>query len=200
MKNECEMRNDAAGKKLAVFFPGIGYTCHKPLLYYTIKLAAAAGFEIRTVDYGGFETNIRGNRQKMEAAFYSALTQSEEILKDIDWASYEDILFVSKSVGTIVAAAYLKKYQIPGRSVSYTPLTDTFTFAQAGEGIFFHGTADPWAPDTKAIQKGCDAIGQTLYLTEGANHSLETGDVIRDVENLKGILERVKAFLLNCRL
>ena len=30
-------------KKIAVFFPGIGYTCDKPLLYYSAKLAAAKG-------------------------------------------------------------------------------------------------------------------------------------------------------------
>ena len=27
-------------KKIAVFFPGVGYTCDKPLLYYTASMAA----------------------------------------------------------------------------------------------------------------------------------------------------------------
>ena len=31
-------------KKLAVLFPGIGYHCDKPLLYYSAKLAGAAGY------------------------------------------------------------------------------------------------------------------------------------------------------------
>ena len=31
-------------KKLAVFFPGVGYNCDKPLLYYTKKLAKEHGF------------------------------------------------------------------------------------------------------------------------------------------------------------
>lgn len=31
-------------KKIAVLFPGIGYTCDKPLLYYTGKLAVARGY------------------------------------------------------------------------------------------------------------------------------------------------------------
>ena len=31
--------------KLAVFFPGIGYHCDKPLLYYSQKLAKECGYE-----------------------------------------------------------------------------------------------------------------------------------------------------------
>ena len=40
-------------KKLAVFFPGIGYTVDKPLLYYSRKLAASAGYDIRLLPYTG---------------------------------------------------------------------------------------------------------------------------------------------------
>ena len=31
--------------KVAVFFPGIGYHCDKPLLYYSRKLAQECGYE-----------------------------------------------------------------------------------------------------------------------------------------------------------
>ena len=33
-------------KKLAVFFPGIGYTVDKPLLYYSRKIAAEQGYAV----------------------------------------------------------------------------------------------------------------------------------------------------------
>ena len=40
MKNkESEM------KKIAVLFPGIGYNCDKPLLYYSRRLAQNAGYD-----------------------------------------------------------------------------------------------------------------------------------------------------------
>ena len=35
--------------KLAVIFPGIGYTADKPLLYYSRRIAANLGYEIRTM-------------------------------------------------------------------------------------------------------------------------------------------------------
>ena len=41
-------------KKIACLFPGIGYTCDKPLLYYSWKLLDGLGWEIIPVRYGGF--------------------------------------------------------------------------------------------------------------------------------------------------
>ena len=117
--------------KLAVLFPGIGYTCDKPLLYYAGKLAQGLGYELKRVEYGNFPAGIKGDQEKMKAAFESALTQTEEILKDVDFAQYEDILFISKSVGTVVAACYRQKYHIACRSISFTPLEETFMFIEA---------------------------------------------------------------------
>ena len=44
-------------KKLAVIFPGVGYTCTKPLLYYTASMAAERGYEIIRLDYGQDRTS-----------------------------------------------------------------------------------------------------------------------------------------------
>ena len=46
--------------KLAVFFPGIGYHCDKPLLYYSRKLAQECGYEetIATVYKGNIIKNL----------------------------------------------------------------------------------------------------------------------------------------------
>ena len=36
-------------KKCALLFPGVGYGLDRPLLYYSAKLAKAAGWEIQSV-------------------------------------------------------------------------------------------------------------------------------------------------------
>ena len=44
--------------KLAVFFPGIGYHCDKPLLYYGRDIAYEAGYEKNiniSYEYPGFD-------------------------------------------------------------------------------------------------------------------------------------------------
>ena len=196
--------------KIAVLFPGIGYTCDKPLLYYSAKLAAEKGFEVVRVPYGNFPSNVKGNAEKMYQSFVSAREQSEEILKDVDWSSYDEIVFFSKSVGTVVALSYASEHGIDARQVLYTPLKETFKFpvaaAGAGEGaadasdagksrvIAFHGTGDPWA-QTEDIIKICEEKGVPLYLTKDANHSLECGKAIKDIKTIRKVMRTVKEFL-----
>ena len=66
-------------KKLAVFFPGIGYTVDKPLMHYSRKLAANAGFEIILLPYTGFPACVKGDRGKMEESYQIDETEFEVV-------------------------------------------------------------------------------------------------------------------------
>ena len=182
-----------AKKKIAVIFPGIGYYCDKPLLYYSKKLAVKYGYEVREVPYGNFPQNVKGNAEKMEQAFYTASAQAEELLRDIVWKDYSGILFLSKSIGTAVSAFYASKNHLNVRNVFYTPVAQTFSFI-GKEGTVFHGSADPWV-ETATVKQGCAEKGLPLYITEKANHSLETGDVKTDLANLAVIMEQTEAYI-----
>ena len=178
--------------KLVCLFPGIGYTCDKPLLYYSGKLLAAMGREVIRVRYGGFPDKVKGDEEKMRLCAGSALAQAEEMLKAVDWNAYESVLFVSKSVGTAVAGAYAQKHHISCRHVLFTPVEATFDYGIT-DAIVFHGTADPWA-DTEKIRKACRKAGLPLMITEDANHSLETGDVERDIKTLRRVMRQVREY------
>ena len=97
-------------KKIACLFPGIGYTCDKPLLYYSGKLLKSLGWEIVPVQYSGFPSGVKGNAEKMRQCAQTALEQAEGILRETDWNEYGEILFVGKSVGTVVCAAYAERH------------------------------------------------------------------------------------------
>lgn len=180
--------------KLAVIFPGIGYHADKPLLYFSKKLAQTYGYEIVEVPYGNFPAGVKGSPEKMEAAFYSALSQTEEILKDIDFSKYDCLLFVSKSIGTAVASAYAREHALKVRHVYYTPVEQTFSFVEEDGGVVFHGTKDPWV-ETDVVKKACEEKGLPLFITKNANHSLETGDALTDLENLRYIMEETRRYL-----
>ena len=182
--------------KLAVFFPGVGYHTDKPLLYYGKKTAGQLGYETVEVPYGNFPQNIKGSAEKMKEAFFSARAQAEELLKGVDFGRYDRIIFVSKSVGTAIASSYAADHHIQAEHVYYTPVKDSFLFMKPWEdqrGIVFHGTSDPWV-DTADVEDGCRRKALPLYTVDGGNHSLETGDVLRDIENLRKIMERTKKF------
>lgn len=183
--------------KLAVIFPGIGYTADKPLLHYSRRIAADLGYEIRIMGYTGFPPKIRGDRNRMEQSFQVALEQSVEMLSDVDLSVYEDILFIGKSIGTIAAAKIASESQAKDRIrlVLYTPLEDTFSF-DFGDAIVFTGDDDPWVGrDKSQILSICAKREIPCTLVPYANHSLETKDPFMDLKMLFRIMKETERFI-----
>lgn len=173
--------------KLAVFFPGIGYHCDKPLLYYSEKLAKQYQYETIKIAYEGLGKDL-------DEAFAGALSQTETCLAEVDWKRYEDVLFVSKSIGTAVACAYARKHAVTCRNIYYTPLERTYLFAPQS-GIVFHGTGDPWA-ETEIIKEKCRESRLPLFIVEESNHSLEIpGDTRRNLEILEHVMEGTQSYI-----
>ena len=191
--------------KLAVIFPGIGYTADKPLLYFGRRIAVEYGYEVRIMDYKGFPPKVKGDRNQMEESFFIALRQAEEMLAGVDFTEYDDIVFIGKSIGTIVAAKIAAdaasgtasdspaKARI--RQVLYTPLEDTFRFP-IGEAIAFTGDDDPWVgKENSRIPALCQERGIPCRLVPHANHSLESRDVFEDMKELRRVMKETEAFL-----
>lgn len=179
--------------KLAVIFPGVGYQADKPLLYYSKKIAASCGYEILTLTFTNFPSNIKGSSDKMKQAFDAAMLQAEHLLERVDFDQYDSLLFISKSIGTVVAAAYARQHELKTNNVFYTPVEEFFTLI-GQRGIVFHGTKDPWA-ETAVVERGCKRKDLPLYIIEDANHSLETGDVLEDVKNLRKIMKLTEDYI-----
>ena len=108
--------------QLAVLFPGIGYHIDKPLLYYSAKLARARGCDLLAVQYPALPTGLRGHAEKIEQAVQTALSAAEEQLTAIDWTAYDRVFFLSKSIGTAIAARYAVQHNIHPRQVYYLSL------------------------------------------------------------------------------
>ena len=128
-------------------------------------------------------------RECLDIAWY----ETNKMLKSVDWSAYNNILFIGKSIGTIVGSAYAAGKGLTVQSILLTPLEDTFRYV-CGNAVAFHGTADPWA-ETGTIMEACREKDIPLYLTKGANHSLETGSVNRDMDILRDTIRRIEAFI-----
>ena len=179
-------------KQLAVLFPGVGYTPEKPLLYHTRRIAESLGFDTLTISFSGFPKKLRGDEKKMRRAFDLALAQSREQLKAADLAAYDEILFIGKSIGAVAAAALAAEFRC-SRLVLFTPLAPAFSFPLP-ETIVFTGSDDPWVePDQ--IPALCAGKGIPCTVIPNANHSLETGDPMQDLERLRQIMIETKHFM-----
>lgn len=60
------LRKESNIKKKAVYFPGIGYHCNKPLLYYSRNATCELGYEnYKNVTYTYKAGNIRANEKSV---------------------------------------------------------------------------------------------------------------------------------------
>ena len=65
-------------RNLMILFPGIGYHCDKPILYYGKKIAVMNGYtDCISLSYSYDGKNLRGNTAEMEKAFNSLYEQAK---------------------------------------------------------------------------------------------------------------------------
>jgi phosphoglycolate phosphatase len=177
--------------KKAVVFPGIGYHKDKPLLYYSIRIAKEYGYSIECVDFSSisWEKKDLNDPVRMKEIFGQAM---ELAGSQLSCTKDDDVLFISKSIGTVVAACFAKEKGIEAKQIYFSPLVHFGMYA-SHEGIAFYGDADPLA-DAGEIEKICNEKGISACRISGGNHSLETGDIDTDLKNLSMIMERVKEY------
>lgn len=183
--------------KIAVIFPGIGYHSDKPLLYYSSKLAQSMGYEVIKVTYPVCEVNLKeANREQILGFVGVCIDRVSSALKDKNVSKDDDVLFISKSIGTAIAAAYAVRTGLMARHILFTPLEETFIYANNSCGIAFNGTKDNWA-DCENVVRLCKEKNIPVTTVKGANHSLETGDVLTDTENLCDVMKSVEKYIKN---
>lgn len=174
-------------KRLAVFFPGMGYTHDKPLLYYSRKLVAEQGYECVLVSYSNLPDKIQGDKEKMLLAAEMAYEQSCAALKTVAFDTYDEIIFVGKSIGTVIATKYAAEHDIAARLVLYTPVEATFA-AKIKDAVSFIGEADPWS-DFDTVKVLAKQQNVPLHTYPNCNHSLECGEVLGMHGNLAVLSE-----------
>ena len=180
-------------KKIAVIFPGVGYTKDRPLLYYAGKLADKYGYELVHIAFTGLDWSKEKLKDLdfLRRTLEKCLHMAEEALGIYGDLAGCEVVFISKSIGTVVAAAYEQKTGLKVKQICFSPLAFIGDYIRENGGVLFYGDNDPFA-DCKDIERVAEEKKLATFRIEGGNHSLETGDVHRDIENLKGIMKRVE--------
>lgn len=193
-------------KKLAVIFPGIGYSVERPLLYYTRKILEKSGYEVINVSYPGlekvdiFEPITNGASAKRvsndKASNFVAKAEKlvEEQLEGVDFTSYSKIIFVAKSIGTVISALYAKQLGIHPYHIMVTPIDYAFQFIGDERGSAFSGTSDPLV-DFERIEKICKEKQWNFHDFKSGNHSLETIDIDLNIDYLKRYVSIVEGLV-----
>lgn len=177
-------------KKIAVLFPGRNYSCDKPLLYYASKIFTARGYEVVRLEYNG---KLVGDKEDISGLIKEAREYVFESLDAIDFSKYEDVVFISKSMGTALAGEYSKKINARVRHIYLTPVTDSLKYMERGRCIVIAGKEDKFL-DSRRLKIFCVEQDIPLKQFEDTGHSLEHEDINITFAILMVIVRMYKEF------
>ncbi len=180
-------------KKIAILFPGQGYGKDKPLLYYARKLFLSKGYEVINLEYHDLPPAGKGDPEAGSRMAHVAYAQLEEQLKDTDLRSYDKVVLCGKSLGSILCTIFEMYNKLGAKEIWFTPVEQNFEYGGKG-ALAFIGNADPWSRFDK-IKELADKKGTDLIVYEGCDHSLECGNVDKDIETLRDVMRRVEEFI-----
>ncbi|MDF2630848.1 MAG: hypothetical protein K0R39_4679 [Symbiobacteriaceae bacterium] len=180
------LAHGGGASQLAVFFPGANYGCEAPLLWYARKAALLAGCDTLSLVY---RHQVDLSRPFTEQMAYLVEEASAAIRRVIQ-PGCQRMLFVSKSMGTVVAGEVAERLShLPVSHLVLTPTPHAVPYLQRARGIVLTGTADPkfGEPHLSRI-RGVDGL-EVIAVPE-AVHSLELdGDVAGSLRILGQVCE-----------
>ena len=171
---------------IAVCFPGTGYTCREALFERIANDFSARGYDVVRLDFSHIPFR---EIESLEEAVAVAQRAVKRQLAHVPFSDYEDTVFVSKSLGTILAAQYERDYDMLPRHLYLTPLNKTLMLVRPESRVIAMvlGTQDRFLTG-RALQSFCEKRDIVCHLVEGVNHNLKDEE---NAERNQQIIEHI---------
>lgn len=184
--------------KIAVFFPGIGYTLEQPLLHESKKMVVDMGYDVLLLQYHDMPERVRGDKERIRFATVLAYEQTEDALDGVPFDAYEDVVFIAKSLGTIISTKYAREHKVKARMVLYTPVEPSFDAidpaADNRDIVGFIGEDDIWS-DVPFVKELAAERHVLLFSYPKCDHSLECGIQSKNEMIFKDIMTKTSFFI-----
>lgn len=180
-------------KKLAVFFPGRKYSVDCPLLYYADFVCSKKGYEKKYLHYAK-NRDEKGNTKVLDD-INNAKPYVIEKIKEIKIEEYDEVVFISKSIGTALAGYVREEFGFRNiKNVYLTPLPETLSYIEKENTIVIAGTNDSFL-DADALKNFCVEKDVKIYQLNGLGHSLEGETVYESLEILGKVSKIIEEFV-----
>lgn len=175
-------------KKLCIVFPGRRYSCDRSLLYFSSLLLRNKDFEMLYLHYD--KPKETESLSSLEENHKEAYDYTINKLSQIDISLYSQIVFISKSLGTVVAGEIREQYKDKNiTEIYFTPLRETLPFIKETD-LVITGDQDRFLPEAKDIF----SHDKNAFVLLGLSHSLE--NYKQPSESLK-ILSKILDIITN---
>ena len=171
------------GKKIVISFPG-GRGYEIPVLYFGAKYYEDQGYEKLFIRHPKYE----------ECEFEVLLDNADKIISQIDFDEYEEIVFIAKSIGTVVACQIKEKYHIPATLILLTPLYETMPYIHGKNDIKLVavGTKDRYI-DVEMLKKTCDDENISCHVEPDVGHRMEVlNDLDKNLSIISNVIQKLK--------
>ena len=195
------IQQDEPSKKIALIYPGLRYSCDKPLLHYTTEILLARGYDVLQLwtDYDNPE--FQGSSQAEQTV--QLIEDGRALLQaGIQSSSYTDLILVGKSLGTLTMAFILsEEVNFPElKTIWLTPLfhlppVSKIVLELTAPAFVAGSMADHTFDSTTTSQLSAKS-NIIIKIIEDADHSLEIpGDPLRSTRILSSLIANLFEFL-----
>ena len=171
------------GKKIVISFPG-GRGSEIPLLYFAAKHYEDLGYEKRFINHPAYG----------EECLEVLMENAEKVLQSIAFEEYEDIIFVAKSIGTLVACRLKEKCNVSASLILFTPLEDTLPYINSENNILLvsAGDKDRYL-EAGTLKELCEKEKINYYIEPNVGHRMEVlNDLRRNLEIVYNVVGRLE--------
>lgn len=174
--------SENGGRKLVVSFPG-GRGDEIPLLYFGAKV-----FEDR-----GYEKIFVKHPEAGDGSFEAVYENAKKVLEAIDLRQCEKVIFVAKSLGTVIACRLREELELSVSVILLTPLPETLPYMKSDNNILLvaAGTKDRYL-ETEVLREICEKENISYYIETEVGHRMEVmNDLSRNLEILGNVIGKV---------
>ena len=171
---------------IAVCFPGTGFTCKEALFERLGSDYTARGYEVIRLDFSHIPFR---EIESLEEAVAVAHRAAKRQLSAVSYCDYTDVVFLSKSLGTVLAAMFDRECGAKPRHLFLTPLNKTLSLIQPDMRVIAMvlGTQDRFLTG-RQLASFCEERGIRYCLVDGVNHSLKDDT---DTERTLRIIDQI---------
>jgi hypothetical protein len=194
------IQQESTSNKLAVLYPGMRYTCDRPLLYFTTELLLSKGYDVLQL-WSNYNSPQFKDLSKSEKTIQIIADGQALLESGRQSGTYTQHLLCGKSLGTITMAFILQA--VPEldelRTVWFTPLIHLPPVAEAilsqTSPAFIAGSLTDDTFSSGPIDQIMSRPVTSVYTSDKADHSLEIpGDTLQSLSILNQVITRLSEF------
>lgn len=174
-------------KKIVLSFPG-SRGCETPLLYFAAKHYEDLGYE------KVFINNPIIQDTNYEVLLNTLIGNAKTIIESLNLSEYDNIVFIAKSIGTVVACKIKEIYNLNTQLILFTPIEDTLRYIKNDNNILLVslGTKDRII-EWNIIKSLCETENINYYIEENVGHRMEVmNDLQRNLEIIYNVISKIK--------